>query len=387
MQHREQLSQEKKTKTESNKFNQNKSESSSPRQNGWRGVFGINRVRRYPWNKAITAGLTIGIPFIVGNIFGRLDWALLAGIGGFTALYVHNESYKQRAIKLLLVNIGLIISFGLGLVAAISPWTMALALSGVATISTFICGAFRVPPPSGYFFVLVCAVGTSLPVDLSVTLSRMTIALLGGCLAWVLSMSSWLFIPGNRERVVPLKDSSLASKSVRTVFRSALAKHSQVVSASYRNGLVILIATFIAYALGIERLYWVPLSCASVLQGATILAMLHRALQRSVGTVVGILIAGGIFALNPSFLMLGLWVITLQFVVELIIVRNYAFAVVFITPLALIIAESGQPNMPVSTLIGARLLDTLLGSAIGLMGAFLWRNFDKENSPTDEPRS
>ncbi|GAA3313018.1 hypothetical protein GCM10020331_002180 [Ectobacillus funiculus] len=68
----------------------------------------------------------------------------------------------------------------------------------------------------------------------------------------------------------------------------------------------------------------------------------------------------------------------LQFVVELIIVRNYAFAVVFITPLALIIAESGQPNMPVSTLIGARLLDTLLGSAIGLMGAFLWRNFDKE---------
>jgi uncharacterized membrane protein YccC len=115
--------------------------------------------------------------------------------------------------------------------------------------------------------------------------------------------------------------------------------------------------------------------------------MLHRALQRSVGTAVGILIAGGIFALNPSFLMLGLWVIMLQFVVELIIVRNYAFAVVFITPLALIIAESGQPNMPVSTLIGARLLDTLLGSAIGLVGAFLWRKFDKENSPTDESRS
>ncbi|GAA3313021.1 hypothetical protein GCM10020331_002190 [Ectobacillus funiculus] len=114
------------------------------------------------------------------------------------------------------------------------------------------------------------------------------------------------FIPDNRERVVPSKDPSLASKSIRAVFRSALDKHSQVVSASYRSGLVILIATFIAYALGIERLYWVPLSCASVLQGATILAVLHRALQRSVGTAVGILIAGGIFALNPSFfLMLG----------------------------------------------------------------------------------
>jgi uncharacterized membrane protein YccC len=102
------------------------------------------------------------------------------------------------------------------------------------------------------------------------------------------------------------------------------------------------------------------------------LDVVNRTIQRSIGTAVGVIIAGGIFIMQPSIWMLGLYVMILQFVTELIIVRNYAFAVIFITPLALIIAETGRADMTISTLIGSRLLDTLLGCAIGAAAALLY---------------
>ncbi|WP_019123103.1 FUSC family protein [Brevibacillus massiliensis] len=339
-----------------------------PHQNRWRGVFHINRKPQSPWSKATIAALSIGIPFVIGGFLGQLQWALLAGIGGYTSLYVHNESYKQRAVKLLWVNLGLTVSFGLGLITAASPWAMALAIGGVSAASTFLCGVFRVPPPAGFFFVLVCAVGTGLPVDLSATPLRMGIAFLGGCLAWVIAMSGWLLGSGYRGT----NETQVTNRGARHEFRSAFDLHSPIWATSLRNGIAVLFATLLAFAFGIERPYWVPLSCASVLRGATMLDVVNRTIQRSIGTAVGVIIAGGIFIMQPSIWMLGLYVMILQFVTELIIVRNYAFAVIFITPLALIIAETGRADMTISTLIGSRLLDTLLGCAIGAAAALLY---------------
>ncbi|MFM1655052.1 FUSC family protein [Brevibacillus sp. B_LB10_24] len=337
-------------------------------QNRWHGIFHINRKPQSPWSKATIASLSIGIPFVIGGLLGQIHWALLAAIGGYTSLYVHNETYKQRAVKLLWVNLGLTVSFGLGLVSAASPWAMVLAIGGVSAAATFLCGVFRIPPPAGFFFVLVCAVGTGLPVDLSAAPLRMAIAFLGGCLAWVIAMLGWLLDPGCRGA----DKNQVTVRSIRHEFRSAFDLHSPIVTVSLRNGIAVLFATLLAFAFGIERPYWVPLSCASVLRGATMLDVVHRTIQRSVGTAVGVILAGGIFIMQPSIWMLGLYVMILQFVTELIIVRNYAFAVIFITPLALIIVETGRADLAISTLIGSRLLDTLLGCAIGAAAALLY---------------
>jgi uncharacterized membrane protein YccC len=59
----------------------------------------------------------------------------------------------------------------------------------------------------------------------------------------------------------------------------------------------------------------------------------------------------------------------LTFVVEVAVVRHYAFAAMFITPLAIVLAEAATLGQGSATgLIGARFLDTVLGCAVGLAG-------------------
>ena len=68
--------------------------------------------------------------------------------------------------------------------------------------------------------------------------------------------------------------------------------------------------------------------------------------------------------------MIGI-IVVLQFIVELMIVRNYGFAVIFITPLTLLLIEVGSTvHHEVENLMQARLLDTIIGSLMGLAAGF-----------------
>lgn len=51
----------------------------------------------FPWIKALSAGIAAASPVFIGLLFGNLAYGLLAGIGGFTYLYVFNQPYHQRA--------------------------------------------------------------------------------------------------------------------------------------------------------------------------------------------------------------------------------------------------------------------------------------------------
>ena len=66
----------------------------------------------------------------------------------------------------------------------------------------------------------------------------------------------------------------------------------------------------------------------------------------------------------------GLWLVltlaVLQFTIEMFVVRNYALAVVFITPAALTIATGGLVVGDVGDLLLARGLDTLIGFVVAV---------------------
>jgi hypothetical protein len=65
----------------------------------------------------------------------------------------------------------------------------------------------------------------------------------------------------------------------------------------------------------------------------------------------------------------GFIIMALSFVIEVAIVRHYAFAVVFITPLSILLAEAATlGHVAPAVLVQARLLDTVLGSFVGLIG-------------------
>lgn len=56
----------------------------------------VNR-KPFPWVKAFSAGLAASLPVIIGLLFGNLEYGLIAGLGGFTYLYVFSIPYAQRA--------------------------------------------------------------------------------------------------------------------------------------------------------------------------------------------------------------------------------------------------------------------------------------------------
>jgi len=50
-----------------------------------------------PWGRAVGAGISLGLPSLIGLLMGRFDYGLLAGTGGFTYLYASSEPYFIRS--------------------------------------------------------------------------------------------------------------------------------------------------------------------------------------------------------------------------------------------------------------------------------------------------
>lgn len=164
----------------------------------------------------------------------------------------------------------------------------------------------------------------------------------------------------------------ISKPSLKTVFMGALDKNSIVFLSALRFGLVTTIAGIIAYEFQFARSYWVPLSCVAVMAGSSIIATLHRAIQRGLGTIAGIFIAALILALEPNGFMIAFFIFLLTAITELFIVKNYGLAALFFTPNALLMAESTSPmGFSFSYFASARLIDILIGSAIGVLGVFL----------------
>lgn len=163
---------------------------------------------------------------------------------------------------------------------------------------------------------------------------------------------------------------AIAMPSAMSKIRQGLSRDSIILPAVGRIGVALIFATIVSRAIGNAHPYWVPLTTAAVLQGTSAAIMAQRSVQRAVGTTLGLLLVGLILLLHPTpVVTLGLMML-LQFLMLLLIVRNYGISVVFITALALtIIAAEIHPT--VLPLLTARFVDTLIGVSIGVLAVIL----------------
>ncbi|MFY0779583.1 FUSC family protein [Peribacillus simplex] len=459
----------------------------------------------FPWIKALSAGIAAALPVFIGLLLGNLAYGLLAGIGGFTYLYVFNQPYHQRAKKIFFVMVGLALSVVLGTLLAPYQLGTAIMMGIIGASVFFLFGALKITGPSAVFFVLSFALATGMPVDQSLAPLRGGLVLMGGALSWIICMLGWFFNPHgpeslavgkvyrelgaffdsmgtekfnkarqgtvmamklaedtllagfsnrrssdelkrlfllnehanaiflealeislNKNIVLPQElgqsvhalAGSIASKtknkkkilqpdqmteeveelfmkiynadaimnepvkkidqaatiskpSLKTIFLGAFDKNSIVFLSSVRYGTILTIAAIIAYSADFNRSYWIPLSCAAVMSGSTIIATFHRAVQRTFGTVIGLLIASLILAAVHKEFIIVLIILCLTFITELFIVRNYGLAAMFFTPSALIMAEYSSQSYDFSFFATVRITDIVVGSLIGLIGSLL----------------
>lgn len=148
------------------------------------------------------------------------------------------------------------------------------------------------------------------------------------------------------------------------LLRSALAG-SHPLRVAVQVGVAAVVAGSLATALGVDRGYWAIAAAVLVLHnGFDRSRTVVRGLQRLLGTLAGLGLAGGILGLHPHGPWLAALLFVLQFSIEMLVVRNYALATVVITPTALTIASGGRPIGDLGELLLTRGVDTLIGCAV-----------------------
>jgi uncharacterized membrane protein YccC len=229
-----------------------------------------------------------------------------------------------------------------------------------SAIVTLGCG---VGPPGPLFFMLLAGVSIRLTAPKSLGGDALSGGLVVGMLAVGCAIAYLLVLVPLAIPSVRRRDTTLHRERIR--MRFTFDEDTRVIV--FRLTLASAIAIVVAAPLGVHRVYWVLLTVIAILQNGRRLRLgAVRGIHRVLGTLIGV----GLFALvllaHPQGLLLALVLAVLQFIVELVVIRNYGLALVFITPLALIIAAQGQPA-DVGGVVVTRLLDTLLGAGIAML--------------------
>ncbi|WP_455274909.1 FUSC family protein [Rhizobium herbae] len=130
-------------------------------------------------------------------------------------------------------------------------------------------------------------------------------------------------------------------------------------------------AMLLALALSASHPGWAAVGLVAVMQGSDLRINMNRAVQRTIGTACGALIAWPILAQHPSVWVMISILAFFMFVTEIIIGWNYALGQLSVTPMALIMSQLPTPNAITVAVVPERILDTLLGAAVAIAIAVL----------------
>ena len=162
-------------------------------------------------------------------------------------------------------------------------------------------------------------------------------------------------------------EAPLGHPNARALLRESLRWRSMSMLVVVRVGIAAVAAGAIGAALDLERAYWAVAAAVLMLhQGREWLGTVQRAIERVAGTWIGLLLAGALLWNHPQGLWLVLLIALVQFTVEMLVLRNYALAVIFITVAALTLATGGLPVEDLGSYLLARGVDTAVGCAVAL---------------------
>jgi hypothetical protein len=307
------------------------------------------------WPIATQAALAIALPILAANLLGHHALGLQAATGAFAALFASRMPAIDRVRVVPLVALGLVLSAALGALAGPSP---AATLAGLVVVSVggaaFAFG-FALGPPGPLFFVLVFGLSAHVTAAGANGLVLVTAVAAGSAFAWALTAAPLL---RGRARAVaprPLRQ-LLPGPSWPLPARLLLV----------RVAIVAVVGTVVGVWIDPERAYWVVGAAVGVIGTAPDRrSAFSRGVHRTAGTVVGAALWLPL-ALVPWH---GAWLAValgaLQFAIELVVVRNYALSLVFITPLVLLLTGAATGDMHSPAIAVERIVDTLAGAVLG----------------------
>lgn len=311
---------------------------------------------------AFRIALGVAIPLLVLLGIDRLDLAVYAAFGAFTGIYARFESPRSRTRRQSIAAAVLVVCVGIGALLSslgASVWVLVVITSLVSGAGAAIALRFRLKPGGSIFFIFATGAvgsipgGASVPVAMGVAAASALVCIGLGALAHYAG-----------ERMPPEKE-TYVRVGLSPVGKSDLAAHAARFT----------IAPFIAGVLGtllidvlplLSHSYWAMVAAVAPITPPGRSARLKRGVHRVVGTLLGVIVTAFLLSFPTQPWQLVVWVILLQFLAEIFVLRNYSVALLFITPLALLMTQIGSPH-PVPELLASRAIETVIGAVVGMI--------------------
>jgi hypothetical protein len=309
--------------------------------------------------RLIGAGICMAIPLIIGYLLNNLTIGSFGSLGIFTLLYYQPLPLPQLLRRLSIVGCSLLLGTVAGMFSSHILWLIPFTISSLAFCARILFRLYEIAKPGAFFIIMVSAMGASTNIPLAKIPIMASFVLLGVLTSLVIAAGISFFEPA--QQVLVRKKMSLQERLY--VDPAALLD-------ALHYAAILFLATYISQALHLTNAYWMIVSCAAVLQGDNLRAIMHRNIQRIFGTMIGLLLSA--FLLNIPFSPLQtIFLICLLYVtVEFFVKRNYGIANFFTTPMALLLSNLARHQYIIS-LLNYRLIGIVLGSLLGLLGAYV----------------
>jgi hypothetical protein len=314
---------------------------------------------------SVRAGISVLVPLLILVLIDHVDWTLYGTFGAFTSLYGRERVDLHRVVRQSAAGLALILSVTLGALVAISDsrtWLAIPIAAAVAVAASYISARHQWTPPGSLFQVFGFAAVASIPAKASDLVPAVVVVSLSALFA-VLVGNLGALIRRARHTADPPAPELPIGGATSGAWLYAI-----------QSGLGVAIAGAIATGGGIGRPYWAMISAVVPLMAHDFTSQLVRGLHRMIGTLIGLGVAWLLLEPDLPDAAIVVCVAAFQLITELLVARNYALALISITPLALLIVHLAVPLFPIHDLLGDRALETAIGVSVGLLVGYATRS-------------
>ena len=303
---------------------------------------------------AARVGIGIALPLLAVVLLGRLDLCVHVIFGSLTGVFGRADAPRLRFQHLAIAGAlmsGSVIAGAASASAGLGPWAVTFAAVVVAAVLSVVSDRLQLRPAGPFFFLYAFTTTAGVPEQgqlweaaLAAAGSAATVVALG-----FLSRRSFPDSTTRAPRPQP----------ARVGWPEALARAS-------RYAVAVGAAGSVAIASGLGHHHWAILAATAPIAAADLAGAANRVVHSIIGTFAGVALTGALLLVDWSPLGLALLLAALQFANELYAVRHYSLALVFLTPVALMMT-SFVVATPARELIGDRVVETGIGAALALL--------------------
>lgn len=300
----------------------------------------------------------IAIPAALLVLVGHPELTMYAVFGAFAGMYGRAEPHQLRLFHQLGAAVFLVGCVTLGVTMSllhVGTWTLVGVETALAGIGSLLADRLRLRPVGPFFGLFAFGACAAAPVA-TLPWVPSFVAVVAATSAIIVGFSGWIrhrqWTPGARRH------------------ESAVLRVPSPHEALHAGRYVIAVgaAGAVATLCGLGHPYWAMASAAVPLAAADLPGGIRRGVDRILGTYAGLVLAGLVLVWSPPAAVLVLIVVAFQFPTELFITRHYALALVFFTPLILVMTDLAHPGDP-ATMVVDRGVETTIGAIVGIVVA------------------